>query len=283
MHQEIGKATWKAPAKVNLSLKIQGKRQDGFHELESLMAPLDLCDLLHFQKADSYQLECGAEGVPVDETNLITQAVRVFEKRTGAQCHYKITLEKKVPHGAGLGGGSSDAATTLLALNELEDTKLTLDELASMGAEFGSDVPFFIYQKTCRVRGRGEIIEPLEIEGLSGTFLLLLKPSFGVSTPDAYKNCLNAEPVFGVDYSAQKMLWGEMMNDLEKPVFYKHRFLAEMKTWLLAQPGVKSAMMSGSGSTMMAFIADKNSAQVIEQDALEKLDPHLWTKWVQIL
>ncbi|MCP5536513.1 MAG: 4-(cytidine 5'-diphospho)-2-C-methyl-D-erythritol kinase [Akkermansiaceae bacterium] len=274
--------TWTAPAKVNLTLKVLGKRDDGFHELESLMVPLDLGDVLHFEKADRYRLFCDTPGVPLDETNLITMAVRCFEKQSGNPCRWEITLEKNVPHGAGLGGGSSDAATTLLALNDLEGAGLSLDELAGMGAAFGSDVPFFIYQQACMIGGRGEHVTPVDLPRVAGTRILLLKPSFGVATPDAYKNSLNAEPLYGVDYGPQKLPWGEIVNDLEKPVFYKHRFLAEIKTWLLNQPEVQAAMMSGSGSTMMAFLDDPEKAEGLLGRARQELDPTLWGKKVTI-
>ena len=271
-----------APAKVNLTLRVLGKREDGFHEIESLMAPLDLGDTLHFEKADEYRLHCTASGVPLDESNLITMAVRSFEKRMGKPCCWAITLEKNVPHGAGLGGGSSDAATTLLTLNTLENTDYSVADLASMGAEIGSDIPFFLYQHPCMIGGRGEQVEVVDLPSLMGTKLLLLKPSFGVSTPDAYKNCLNAEVLSGVNYGARKMPWGEIVNDLEQPVFYKHRFLAEMKIWLGAQPEVQAAMMSGSGSTMMAFLADAADVRALEIRAKNELDPTLWTQSVTI-
>ena len=185
-----------APAKINLSLRVLGKRADGFHEIESLMVPLSsamLGDVLYFDKADSYSLHCDVPGVPLDETNLITMAVREFERVSGKPCHWQITLEKNIPHGAGLGGGSSDAATTLLALNDLECGGFSDDQLADMGACFGSDVPFFIYQQACMVKGRGELVEPVHRPEISGQRVLLLKPSFGVSTPDAYQSLLGCE------------------------------------------------------------------------------------------
>lgn len=274
--------TRNAPAKVNLSLKVLGKRDDGFHELESLMTPLDLADTLHFEKAESYSLRCETPGVPLDESNLVTKAVRVFEQNTGKSCQWAITLEKNVPHGAGLGGGSSDAATTLLVLNELEKANFSAADLASMAAEIGSDIPFFIHQQTCMVAGRGEHVEPVQIPNLSGTDMLLLKPSFGVSTPDAYKNCLNAEPLPGVYYAPQQLPWGEIYNDLEKPVFQKHRFLAEMKVWLLGQSEVTAAMMSGSGSTMMVFLNDASHSDSLINRARQELDPTLWAAITRI-
>lgn len=272
-----------APAKVNLTLKVFGKRDDGFHALESLMVPLALADMLHFKKADSFSLRCKTPGVPLDESNLVSKAVRVFERVSGMACHWQITLEKNVPHGAGLGGGSSDAATTLLVLNELEQTEFSNSQLAEMSAEIGSDIPFFIYQQSCIITGRGEHVEPLEMPALSGTPILLLKPEFGVSTPDAYKNCLNADALSGVNYAPQKMPWGEIVNDLEKPVFYKHRFLAEMKVWLLDQPEVSAAMMSGSGSTMMAFLSDPSQTDTLIDRARKELDPTLWAASTHIL
>ncbi len=273
------KETRIAPAKINLSLRVLGKRPDGFHEIESLMAPLspaDLGDILHFEAAGQYRLHCSAHEIPTDESNLISRAVRAFEQSTGKPCSWKISLEKHIPHGAGLGGGSSDAATTLLALNDLEGAGFTPGQLAQMGASFGSDVPFFIYRQTCLVKGRGELVEPVRIPGVSGQSVLLLKPAFGVSTPDAYRHCMDAPAVPGVDYSAQKMSWGEMINDLEKPVFSKHRFLAEMKLWLLGQAEVDAAMMSGSGSTMMAFLRDPSSRDELLVRARRELDPTLW-------
>jgi len=268
-----------APAKINLSLRVLAKRADGFHEIESLMVPLSsamLGDVLHFDKADSYSLHCDEPGVPLDDTNLITMAVREFERVSGKPCHWKITLEKNIPHGAGLGGGSSDAATTLLALNDLECGGFSDDQLADMGACFGSDVPFFIYQQACMVKGRGELVEPVHRPEISGQRVLLLKPSFGVSTPEAYQHCLDAKAVPGVDYAPQEMPWGEIINELEKPVFYKHRFLAEMKLWLLDQVEIDAAMMSGSGSTMMAFISDADAADDLLARARRELDPTLW-------
>lgn len=273
------KETRIAPAKINLSLRVLGKRPDGFHEIESLMAPLspaDLGDILHFEAASRYSLHCDDPEIPTDESNLVSRAVRAFEQSSGKPCSWKISVEKNIPHGAGLGGGSSDAATTLLALNDLEGTGFTGPELAEMGASFGSDVPFFIYQQACMVKGRGELVEPVRIPGVSGQGVLLLKPGFGVSTPDAYRHCMDAQAVPGVDYSAQQMSWAELVNDLEKPVFYKHRFLAEMKLWLLGQDGVDAAMMSGSGSTMMAFLRDPSSCDDLLARARRELDPTLW-------
>ncbi|MFT5883025.1 MAG: 4-diphosphocytidyl-2-C-methyl-D-erythritol kinase [Crocinitomicaceae bacterium] len=273
-HREI------ARAKVNLNLKVLGKREDGFHAMETRMAPISLADRLTFTLSEEYILECDEAGVPLDESNLVTMAVRIFQRETGKSCAYRVQLEKHVPHGAGLGGGSGDAAATLRALNQLEGTGLSKQVLAEWAGEIGSDVPFFVYDCVCDCSGRGEIVQP--IEWPYGLDALLLKPSFGVSTPAAYKSWMTSEPISGVDYAVQSMPWGEFFNDLERPVFQKHRFLAEMKMWLLQQDEVAAAMMSGSGSTMIAILHNSQMAEGLKRRALEQIDPTLWTAAVKI-
>ena len=273
IHREIAKA------KVNLSLKVLGKRDDGFHSLVTRMAPVSLADELEFSQADDYLLECDTEGVPLDETNLVSMAVRLFERETGIDCKWKIRLIKRVPHGAGLGGGSGDAAAAMRALNKLEKTGLSVCRMAELLGEIGSDVPFFVYDSVCDCSGRGEIVD--QVEWRHDVTMLLLKPSFGVSTPEAYKAWLGASELPGVNYSSQKFVWGEFVNDLEKPVFMKHRFLAEVKMWLLDQPEVEGAMMSGSGSTMMAVLDEERAANVLAR-AREELDPKLWGAVVKL-
>lgn len=269
-----------APAKVNLSLNVLGKRPDGFHALETRMAPLSLGDTLRFSPADSYQLFCETEGVPLDETNLVTKAVRVFQRETGKACAYSVRLDKKLPHGAGLGGGSSDAAAMLRALNLLENTDLSEGRLSEMAAEIGSDVPFFVYNRVCDCSGRGELITP--VEGWNHPLkLLLLKPQFSVSTPTAYQAWAGSEELPGVDYGEQKLPWGTLVNDLERPVFQKHMMLAEIKLWLLEQAEVEAALMSGSGSTMFAVL--KGDGEALRKRALEELDPTMWSACVQVI
>jgi len=264
-----------APAKINLTLRIKGKREDGFHELETLMVAVpDLADTLTLKSAHQYSLSCSEASVPVDESNLVTRAVRSFEKETGVSCQYHIHLEKRVPHGAGLGGGSSDAASVLLALDHLESTYLGDEKLSELAAEFGSDTSFFIYQQPCWCRGRGELVTPEQM--MLKSAVVLLKPSFGVSTPEAFRAYAKSKELPGGAYEPQSFSWGELVNDLERPVFQKHLFLAEGKRWLLEQPGVHGAMMSGSGSTLFALVESEESGQSILQSSRKELDPHLW-------
>lgn len=266
----------KAPCKVNVSLRVLGKRADGFHEVDTVMVPLELCDVLEFSPADSLEMSCDAPGVPLDETNLVMKAGRLMERELGRPMRWHVHLVKNVPHGAGLGGGSSDAACVLCALNELEHGGLPPERLAELAGEIGSDVGFFIYGAACRCTGRGEKVEPLPEWREWQPRVVLLKPSFGVSTPDAYRRWAGSGELPGIPYGEQRVDGHVLVNDLERPVFEKHLFLAEMKRWLLERPGVRGAMMSGSGSTMFAVMEDAEAARTLMEDAARELDPTLW-------
>lgn len=265
-----------AAAKLNLWLRVLGKREDGFHEIDSLMVALPgLHDHLRIERAAEDSFSCNMAGVPSDESNLVIRARNVFRRKTGREDCLAITLEKRVPHGAGLGGGSSDAGATLEALDRYFATGLSDDLLRDLAAEIGSDVPFFLKPTVARVRGRGERIEA--VPQFPALPVLLLKPSFGVSTPEAYRNWQRARALPGVCYEPQPYEWGELVNDLEMPVFQKFPFLAEVKMWLLKQKGVRGALMSGSGSTMFALLAHPELADEMAERARAELDPRLWT------
>ena len=270
-----------APAKLNLSLRVLGRRDDGFHDIDSVMVSLPgLHDRLSFKSASADAFSCNAEGVPADESNLVIKARSIFRRETRMSAPLAIHLEKVVPHGAGLGGGSSDAAATLRALDRIHGTGLSHERLCGMAAEIGSDIPFFLGSSVARVGGRGERVE--QAPNLPSIPVLLLKPSFGVSTPEAYKNWKDSKELPGIRYEAQKFEWGELVNDLERPVFQKHLFLAEMKMWLLGREGVDGALMSGSGSTMFAVLRDLEIADEIVEAARRELDPKLWA-WSGVL
>jgi len=267
--------TVRAPAKLNLTLRVLRKREDGFHEIDSWMVQLPgLHDTLTFAAAEADAFTCNDPGVPADGSNLVLKALAAYRAETGFPQTLAIHLEKRIPHGAGLGGGSSDAAVTLAALDRLHDRPVGTERLMEIAATFGSDIPFFLGPPSARSTGRGEVIvsaaapPPLPV--------LLLKPSFGVATPDAYRNCMGAKELAGVAYGPQVFPWGELANDLERPVFWKHLFLAEMKSWLLARPEVSGALMSGSGSTMFAILEGGASAGAIIEAARAELDPNLW-------
>ena len=268
----------RAPAKINLSFRIITRREDGFHEIETLMAPLSLHDELTIEtRGAGEQIEffCDDPSLPAGDDNLVMRAARLFREATGARADVKIELRKMVPHGAGLGGGSSDAAAVLLGLNRLSGAGLSTGQLAAMGAQIGSDVPFFVYESAAICRGRGELVTPTTLtESLP---LLLLKPAFGVPTPWAYSRWRDSKWLPGISYAAQSFRGVEFVNDLELPVFEKYVFLARMKMWLLAQPEVGAALLSGSGSTVLAVLHDGATAGELAARAKRELDPELWT------
>jgi 4-diphosphocytidyl-2-C-methyl-D-erythritol kinase len=267
-----------APAKINLSLKILDRRSDGFHEVETLIAPITLCDQIEIEKSDSgkqIEFHCDDPSVPQGDDNLIVRAVKSFLAAIKLKPAVCIELKKKIPQGAGLGGGSSDAASTLLGLNELFETKLPREALAQIAESIGSDVPFFIFQSAAVCKGRGELVTPLKLkEKLS---ILLLKPEFGVPTAWAYSRWGNSREIPRVSYAAQEFDGQTFVNDLERSVFEKFVFLAQMKMWLLKQPEVGAALMSGSGSTVFAVLRENAAAERVAKRAKSELDPEFWT------
>lgn len=266
-----------APAKINLSLKVLGKREDGFHKVDIIMARLDLEDELDFHNSRTTTLLCDTPGVPTDESNLVFRAVREFEKVYGRKAKQRITLTKRIPHGAGLGGGSADAGVTLRALNDIIGTNYDMEELAAMAANLGSDVPFFLNPVLSRCTGRGEIVKPLPAFAAWSSPVVLLKPQFGVATPTAYKRFAGSRRLQGIPYGVQEVDGLRLVNDLEKPVFEKFPVLGIMKRWLLGREGVRAALMSGSGSTMFALTETPEQARAVAEAALAELDPTLFT------
>src|SRR4051812_39517075 len=236
-----------APAKINLSLRILSRRPDGFHELETFISRISLYDELEIETQSSrLSFSCDDPLIPPGDDNLVMRAANAFFSATGVTDGVSIKLRKGIPPGAGLGGGSSDAATTLLALNKLFDTRLPREALAQLGGSLGSDVPFFIFESAAMCRGRGELISP---QRLAERFdLLLIKPDFGVSTPSAYSRWQSSVEIPGIRYEPQEYHGHTFVNDLERPAFEKFVFLARVKMWLLDQPEVATALMSGSGS-----------------------------------
>ncbi|MEX2579880.1 MAG: 4-(cytidine 5'-diphospho)-2-C-methyl-D-erythritol kinase [Verrucomicrobiales bacterium] len=267
-----------APAKTNLWLRILGKREDGFHDIETRMARLSLRDRLRlaWRSDERLVLTCSDEALPTGEDNLVVKAVRALERHVGKVFAVSVELEKRIPSGAGLGGGSSDAAAVLRALNEMAQLSLSADELAEVGSEIGSDVPFFLHDGPCDCRGRGEIVEPVRDEATSLP-VFLLKPAFGISAAWAYRRFGASEEYESFTYLPQLCPWGEMVNDLERPVFEKFPVLGDMKSWLLKQPEVHAALLSGSGSTMLAVLLANQPAEDLVRRALDRYGENSWT------
>lgn len=268
----------KAPAKLNLALRVLGKREDGFHEIGTIMVKLPgLMDQLDFQKADRFSFSCDEPALPTDETNLVVKATRAFQSASGMPCDYSLHLKKSIPHGAGLGGGSSDAAATLHGFNQLHGYPLAVDALMKLAENLGSDIPFFLRSGAARCTGRGEKIE--QLPSPPALRVMLFKPGFGVATADAYSRWQDSLHLPGIHYEPQTEAGLLLFNDLERPVFQKHRFLAELKQWLLSRRETVAALMSGSGSTVFAILKPEACPAALANAARHELDPHLWT-WV---
>jgi 4-diphosphocytidyl-2-C-methyl-D-erythritol kinase len=253
-----------APAKINLYLHILGRRPDGFHELETLMVPISLGDMLEIDLIPAgVEFSCSDPALTDAQENLATRAAKLFLEEFKPQGGVRIHLEKAVPVGAGLGGGSSDAAAVLLALRELHGLDCPDTKLAGLAARLGSDIPFFIYRQPAICRGRGEIVEPVALKGSYGG--LLVHPGFGVSTPWAYKTYAQNPHPGEVGRTFADVT---LRNDLEPPAFSKYPWLPTVKKWFRQRPGVLDALMSGSGSSVFALTGSNESARDIQQDFL---------------
>lgn len=261
-----------APAKINLYLHILGRRPDGFHELETLMAPITLGDTLHLDLISTgIEFTCSDPALSDAQDNLATRAARIFLEEFKSDTGVRIHLEKAVPVGAGLGGGSSDAAAVLLALRELTGIKASDSELAELAARLGSDIPFFIYGQPAVCRGRGEIIEPVKLkETYQG---LLVHPGFGVSTPWAYKTYAQ-NPQQGAP--GRSFADVTLRNDLEPPAFSKYPWLPTTKSWFREQAEVLDSLMSGSGSSVFALTRSANEADTLRKRFLAEFGSTLF-------
>lgn len=244
-----------SPSKLNLFLKVLGKREDGYHELASLFQATTLGDFLECTLSDTDNLTCSDLSLPVNENNLILKAAQLYRKKTGIKIGLKVHLDKKIPIQAGLGGGSSNAATTLWAFNQLLGQPVTEQELQKWSAEIGSDIPFFFSQGTAYCTGRGENVNCLP--PLKTQKCWIVKPHFGLSTPEIFKK-LQANPYsvlenpFSFNPNGDLNKTSFYFNDLEKPAFEIQPTLLDIKNELL-ESGFETVMMTGSGSAFFCF------------------------------
>ena len=271
-----------APAKINLSLKILGRREDGFHEIETLISPISLADKIDIERQSRWiDFSCDDPTLPGGDENLAVRAAKAFFEKTKIRGGVGIKLHKTIPHGAGLGGGSSDAATTLRVLNQLFETKLSPEELATLGSTIGSDVAFFFFESAAVCKGRGEIVNPTTLK--KKLSILLLKAGFSVSSGWAYSRWQDSRQIPGISYQPQNFDGQGFVNDLERPVFEKFVFLAQLKEWLLKQAEVGAALMSGSGSTVFAVLRENVDGDSVAKRAGEELDREIWSCAAQTL
>jgi 4-diphosphocytidyl-2-C-methyl-D-erythritol kinase len=268
--------TLHAPAKLNLSLRVLAKRDDGFHAIDTVMVKLpQLADRLHFTPASSFSFSCDDPTLSADSDNLVVKAASAYAAAANVACNCHIALQKLIPQSAGLAGGSSDAAATLLGLERIHEGALGPERLALIAADLGSDVAFFLTPGAARGTGRGEIIEP--IPSPPALPVLLLKPAFGVPTQDAYQRWEKSAMLPGIRYDAQSIQSLVLVNDLERPVFQKYCFLAELKQWLLARRECSAALLCGSGSTVFAILRHPADANTLASDVRFELDPGIWS------
>lgn len=251
--------TLPAYAKINLTLHVHGRRADGYHEISTILQTITLRDRLTFERLPDERLElvCSAADVPADETNIVHRAATALRAHCGLRLGARVALEKKIPAGGGLGGGSSDAAVALLGLARLWDLKISGRELVEIGARLGADVPFFFTGGTALGTGTGTDIRPLE--DAPKRRLLVVTPDIKVSTAEAYKalnsHALTKEdsavmlPISRVEADFSDSLRGELSNDFEAVVFRLYPEIARVKNALLAA-GARRAMLSGSGASV---------------------------------
>lgn len=251
----------KAFAKINLWLHITGRRADGFHELETALLPIELADTLLLEpsneKGIGFLCEGGGDDVPLDATNLAMRAAELFFDAISIPPCVQIRLTKRIPSGAGLGGGSSDAAAVLKGLNEWHGCPLTKGDLHRLASRLGSDVPFFLSGQPAIAKGRGDELQPFK--NAPALRVLLVKPPFGVPTAWAYAAFKSMNPTI-LPHSTPPV-WFE--NDLEEPVFRKYPLLRVLKMQLLRTKGVEGAAMSGSGSCLFAVLSEDVDAPSI--------------------
>lgn len=254
----------KSPAKINFGLNIVAKRDDGFHNIETLFYPIELHDVITFEKTAKFSFTCNNDQIQNDENNLVVKAVRLIEQLVKKEIAVSIDLEKNIPLGAGLGGGSSNAAQTLLSLNELFKLKISGGLLNETALQLGSDVPFFLCPVPSFATSRGEILSPIEFEITKP--ILLVNPGIHISTKWAYENITPKKPEFSLtelrSYIANDFisLNGKVVNDFENIAFAAHPQLAEIKN-VMFDFKAEFVLMSGSGSTMFGIFPENDSAQ----------------------
>lgn len=253
----------KANCKINIGLDVLRRRADGYHDLSTVMVPVKgLYDVLTIEQAEESSLTI--VGIEVDcdpEQNICMKALRLMQQRYGIG-EASITLDKRIPFGAGLGGGSADGTAVILALNEIFALGLDEATLISLAAELGSDTAFFVRNSPQLCEGRGEIMTPIELD-LAGYWLVLIKPDANVSTREAYAGVVPAIPELSLTERLQKPIadWqGSVKNDFEKSVFAAHPIIGEIKQELI-DAGAIYASMSGSGSTVFGLFASKEAAE----------------------
>ena len=259
----------KAHCKINIGLNILRRREDGYHDIETIMVPVrGLHDVVEVVASDNSEVRFEQRGIVVDcpaEKNLCVRAARLMQAEYGIG-GVAITLDKRVPFGAGLGGGSADATAVIVAINEIYTLGLSKERLAELAARLGSDTPFFVYDEAQICRGRGEVMTPIEVP-LQGLWLAVVKPTNeGVSTAEAYGGVKPQLPERGLEelIASPVGAWRDCIgNDFEAHIFEAHPRIAEIKA-MLYDKGAIYAAMSGSGSALFGIFESRPTIEATE-------------------
>ena len=287
-----------APAKINLFLSVTGKREDGYHELTSVMAKLAIGDLLEIErdsKITGINLRCPGFTELENLDNLVYRAAKRWFEQTGELWGVKITLKKIIPSMAGLGGGSSDAVSALLGINQLADAPLSINQLVAISAEIGSDCPSFFESGLCVVEGRGERVRPVRsprVKSLIGQEILLFKPSIGFSTAEVYKNLSRHSKFSSEAWKKERLeMWESgklstsdfLHNDLEFAVFFKHLYFRPLFDQIEKDFGIVPKM-SGSGSACFALIPEGfDQVEPLREMIFAAWGDHSWLEFTKVV
>lgn len=262
-----------AYAKVNLALDVVGQMENGYHELDMIMAPIDLYDEIEMEQSDVDSVSC--EGMQLPENNTITNMVALLKKELSITDCFQINVKKNIPSQAGLAGGSADAAGVMKGILELEHIELPLSKKLSLAKQIGADVPFCVVNQYARVQGIGENITCLDVDWKFK--ILLVKPNVGISTPIAFQKWHASKPIhpdldfvqMAVENKNLDLLVQAMGNALEKPAFEMEPVLLDVKNDM-ENMGMVRVMMSGSGSSMMGFSIDEDDMEYACKKLKEK-------------
>ena len=282
--------TIRAHAKINLDLRLGKRRLDGFHPIDTFFIRVDVADILEIRSAASGKLTLQVEGDPQLSShpdNLVLRAARALQLRASRGSGADILLKKRIPQGAGLGGGSSDAASTLVFLRKLWDVPIEDSELAKIGAELGSDIPFFLQPYAARGTGRGEILKPIHLIHLP--WAVLIHPGFASPTASAYA-AYAKNPVPGTEGHALFLTTNDgsqlkilPRNDLENAVESKFLWIESARRWMGTQKNVLASRMSGSGSTVFGLFPTQDDAEKTAKDGRGFFGSSAWIHVARLL
>ncbi len=296
--RNVNCVTVQTPAKINLILDVQGKRPDGYHELRSLVTPISLCDTVRIEPTgNGIDVRMQPAGLPSraevagiePQENLAMRAAEGFFGCHGLAAGCRILIRKRIPVGAGLGGGSADAAGVLLGLNALFKTPLSHERLALIAAGLGSDVPPLLWGGPVWMSGRGERVTPVSAKHdarWQPLWLVLLNPGFSIPTTDIYRRWIPSLTLAAQNYKKAESdliagnvhgLCGCLRNSLQKVAFAKYPAL-ELLAGALREAGARGVLLAGSGGTVFGIAATRAEAVRVRRDAVARLDPVVWSR-----